>query len=121
MPGEEQLLRDAYGYFANWDNDKDKFAALLADDVQWVETDSELNTGIFAGKAAVIDHVETIKQVLEEVEFVSVERQGSFWRTTDEMQVHGHAHHHCVTDVQIEGGLITQVNHCHGGGGNGGH
>lgn len=118
MPDEEQLLRDAYGYFANWDNDKDKFAALLADDVQWSEKDSGLGHGEFKGKAAVMAHLQTIKDALAGVQFVSVERQGSFWRTTDEMRLQGHEHHHdCDTDVVFDGGLITKVRHCLGGGG----
>ena len=116
MPGEEQLLQDAYGYVANWEDDKDKFAALLADDVVWIEADTELGRGRFEGKAAVLGHVEAIKEVLEQVQFVSVKRQGSSWRTTDEMQLHDHGSHHCDTDVKFDGGLISEVHHCLGGG-----
>ena len=119
MPGEEQLLRDAYTYFANWDTDKDKFAALLADDVQWVETDSDLSPREYSGKAEVMGHVDAIKRALAQAQFVSVAPQGSFWRTTDDMQVQGHENHHCVTDVVFDGDLIAQVRHClgHAGGG----
>lgn len=123
MPGEDQVLQDAYGYFANWDNDKDKFEALLAEGVVWIETDPDLGPGRYEGRAEVIGHVDAIKQALAQAQFVSVQPQGSFWRATDEMQVRGHEQHHCITDVTFDGGLITQVRHClgHAGGGGGGH
>ena len=112
MPGEEQQLRDAYRYFANWDNDKDKFEALLADDVVWIETDPDLGPRRYEGKSEVIGHVDAIKRALAQAQFVSVAPQGAFWRTTDDMQVQGHERHSCVTDVVFDGDLIAQVRHC---------
>lgn len=119
MP-EDQVLQDAYRYFDNWDNDKHKFEALLADRVVWIETDPDLGPGRYEGKTEVMGHVNDIKQALAQAQFVSVGPQGAFWRTTDNMQVQGHAQHSCVTDVTFDGDLIAQVRHCLGHAGGGG-
>ncbi len=118
MPDMEQQLRDAYRYFDNWDNDRDKFEALLAEDVVWIETDQDLGPGRYEGKTAVMNHVDQIRQALAQAALVSVASRGPLWRTTDEMQAQGHEKHDCVTDVAFDGGLISQVRHClsHGGG-----
>jgi hypothetical protein len=115
---EDQVVRDAYGYFENWDNDKHKFEALLAEGVVWIETDPDLGPGRYEGKAEVMGHVDDIKQALAQAQFVSVDPQGGFWRAKDNMQVQGHAQHSCVTDITFDGDLIAQVRHCltHAGG-----
>jgi hypothetical protein len=114
MPAEDQVLQDAYRYFQNWNNDRDKFEALLADSVVWIETDPDLSPGRYAGKTQVMDHVDDIKQALAQAQFVSVAPQGALWRTTDTMQVQGETPHSCITDVTVEGDLIAQVHHCLG-------
>jgi hypothetical protein len=119
MPAEDQVLKDAYDYFANWDNDKHKFEALLAERVVWIEIDEDLGPRRYEGKTEVMGHVNHIKQALAQAEFVSVEPHGAFWQTTDNMKVQGHDQHSCVTDVTFDGGLIAQVRHCHGHGGGG--
>lgn len=117
MPDMAQKLRDAYQYFEDWDNKKDDFEALLAEDVVWIESDAELGPGRYAGKAEVMGHVEAIRQALTQVVLGSVEQQGQFWRATDDMELQGHDRHSCITDVVFDGELIGEVRHCIGGGG----
>jgi hypothetical protein len=116
MPDMAQKLRDAYQYFEDWDNKKNDFEALLAEDVVWIETDADLSPGRYAGKAEVMGHVGAIRQALAQSAFVSVEQQGQHWRATDDMEVQGHGTHRCVTDVIFDGDLIAEVRHCLGHG-----
>ena len=124
MPTEDQIVKDAYSFFADWTNGRGKFEALLAEDVVWIEADPDLGPGPYSGRAQVMGHVDTIKAALDQAKFDSVAAQGAFWRAKDTMQVHGHGQHSCITHVTFEGGLITKVRHClghDGGGDDGGH
>ena len=111
----EQVLKAAYGHFANWPAEKPQFEALLDPDVQWVETDRDLGPRTYQGKAEVMAHLDEIKARLASATLFSVSQQGSGWRTQDHMQVQGHDLHCCISDIDFSAGdLISRVIHCKG-------
>ena len=114
MPGQEQqILENAYGHFGKWATERAKFAALLADDVLWVETDPHLHARAYQGKAEVMAHLDDIQGHLTSAKLVDVTLKPSGWQTRDEMQVQGHDLHCCISDIDFRGDLIKKVVHCH--------
>ena len=114
VPGQEQVLRDAYRHFANWPTERELFAALLDPNVLWVETDRELGAGDHRGKEAVMAHLDDIVEHVVRASLVSVDLKPQGWKTRDDMQVDGHDLHCCITDIDFRGDLISKVVHCRG-------
>jgi len=115
MPGQEQqILENAYRHFANWTNERPLFEALLDPDVHWVEADPELDARDYRGKAEVMAHLDHIQAHVVSASLVSVSREPQGWQTRDNMQVHDHDLHCCVTDIDFRGDLIKKVVHCRG-------
>lgn len=115
MPGQEkQTLEKAYGHFANWATERHLFEALLDPEVHWIETDPELDARDYRGKAQVMDHLDHIQRLLDSASLVSVSLEPQGWQTRDNMQVHDHALHCCITDIDFQGDLIKKVVHCRG-------
>jgi hypothetical protein len=115
MPDQEQILRDAYSYFANWSANRQQFEALLDSDVQWIETDPGLTAKTYQGRADVMAHVDDIQRKVTSANLVSVSSKPQGWQTKDNMQVSTDAVHCCITDVSFtDNNLISQVNHFKG-------
>ena len=114
VPGQEQILRDAYRHFANWPSERELFATLLDPNVHWVETDRELGPGNYRGKAEVMAHLDHIVEHMVSASLVSVNQRPQGWQTRDDMQVHDHDLHCCITDIDFSGDLISRVIHCKG-------
>ena len=111
----DDILKAAFGHFANWPAEKPQFEALLDDDVQWVETDSNLTPKTYKGKAAVMAHLDDIKAKLASATLFSVSLEPSGWQTRDHMQVQGQHLHCCISDIDFTAGdLISRVIHCKG-------
>ena len=114
MATQEEILKSAFGHFANWPAEKSQFEALLHADIHWVETDQELGRGDYRGKSAVMAHLDDIKSHGVSASLISVEQRPPGWQTKDEMQVRGHHSHCCITDIAFTGDLISRVIHCKG-------
>jgi ketosteroid isomerase-like protein len=113
MADKQKTLEDAYDLFSDWTAaNKARFADLLTDDVVWIEGDTDLDPGTYVNKQEVMLHVEHVKSHLDSATRTSVSVQGQRGTTTDNMQVHGHPNHECVTDVIFRDDLIAQVHHC---------
>ena len=114
MADKEQVLRDAYRYFDDWtEENKNKFAELLTDDVVWIEGDEDMGVRTYQRKPEVLQHLDEIRNHLVLAELRTVEVHGQQGTTTDEMQAQGHPEAHgCVTDVIFRDDLIAHVHHC---------
>jgi hypothetical protein len=110
----EQVLKAAFDHFINWSTKRQQFEALLDPNVQWVEADPELGPRTYQGKPDVMAHLDEIKEHVASASLVSVDQKAQGWQVRDNMQVHGHDLHCCISDIDFDGELIKRVVHCRG-------